>query len=68
VRTSGRGGKIPIVDRFGTIKQAKNYLAGRIIAEVSRDGAPLPEIERKLLYFSEADWTLPELWWRSCGF
>jgi len=53
--------KIPNVNRFGTVKQAKDYLAGRIADEAGREGIPLSEIERKMLYFSETDWTLPDM-------
>lgn len=47
--------------KFSTIKEAKDYLAGKIAAEAEREGAPLSEIERKMLYFSETDWTLPDM-------
>jgi hypothetical protein len=49
------------VNQFRTVKEAKDYLAGRIAAEATREGAPLSEIERKMLYFSETDWTLPDM-------
>ena len=44
---------------FKTIREAKDYFAGRIVAEAKHDGTPLTEVERKMLYFSETDWTLP---------
>ncbi|MGD0732778.1 MAG: hypothetical protein ABR956_16055 [Terracidiphilus sp.] len=44
---------------IGTVREAKDYLAGRIAAEAVREQIPLSEIERKMLYFSETDWTLP---------
>ena len=47
--------------QFSTVRQAKDYLAGRIAAEADRQGVPLSEIERKMLYFSETDWTLPNM-------
>ncbi len=46
---------------FRTIREAKDYLASRIAAEAEQGGNPLSEIERKMLYFSETDWTLPEM-------
>lgn len=46
---------------FKTIKQEKDFLADRIAAEAERGGAPLSEVERKMLYFSETDWTLPDM-------
>lgn len=46
---------------FRTVKQAKDYLAERIAPEASREGGPLGEIGRKMLYFSETGWTLPDM-------
>jgi hypothetical protein len=46
---------------FRTVREAKDYLAGRIAEEAQRDGTPLTEVERKMLYFSETDWTLPDI-------
>ncbi len=47
--------------RFGTIHEAKDYLAGRIVSEAEREGTPLSEVERKMLYFTESGWTLPDM-------
>ena len=44
---------------FDSVREAKDYLAGRIAGEAEREQIPLSEIERKMLYFSETDWTLP---------
>lgn len=46
---------------IGTVREAKDFLADRIVAEASREGASLSEIERKMLYFSETGWTLPDI-------
>ena len=46
---------------FGTIREAKDYLGGRIAIVAERDGIPLSELARKMLYFSETDWTLPDI-------
>jgi hypothetical protein len=46
---------------FGIVREAKDYLAGRIAEEAKRQGAPLTEVERKMLYFSETGSTLPEV-------
>jgi hypothetical protein len=46
-------------NRFNSARVAKEYLVGRIVAEAQREGAPLSEVERKMLYFSETGWTLP---------
>ena len=44
--------------RFRTIREAKDYLAGRIALEAGREGAPLTVVERKMLYFTETAETL----------
>jgi hypothetical protein len=49
------------VREFHTDQDALDYLSGRIAAEANREGVSLSEIERKMLYFSETDWTLPEM-------
>jgi len=46
---------------FGSIREAKDFLADRIAAKAEREGTPLTEVERKMLYFSESGWTLPEM-------
>lgn len=65
VETRGRLSEIGLTDqrlrRFRTIREAKDYLAGKIAEEAVRKGAPLTEVERKMLYFSETGWTLPEM-------
>ncbi len=47
--------------RFRTIREAKEYLAGKITEEAEREGAPLSEVERKMIYFTETGWTLPDM-------
>jgi hypothetical protein len=42
-------------------RQAKEFLVSKIVAEAQRENAPLSEIERKMLYFSETGWTLPDI-------
>jgi hypothetical protein len=46
---------------FRTIREAKDYLASRIAQEAQCDGTPLTEVERKMLYFTETGWTLPDM-------
>lgn len=46
---------------FRTIKEAKEFLADAIASEAEREGTPLSEVERKMLYFSESGWTLPDI-------
>lgn len=49
------------MDRFPTVRAAEEYLIGRILAQADRDRVPLSDIERKMLYFSETGWTLPDM-------
>jgi hypothetical protein len=49
------------VQKFDTSRDAKEFLAGRIVAEAQRESVPLSEVERKMLYFSETAWTLPDI-------
>ncbi|MGB6691809.1 MAG: hypothetical protein WBE76_28545 [Terracidiphilus sp.] len=43
------------------IREAKTFLASRIAEEADREGIPLSEIERKMLYFSKTGWTLADM-------
>jgi hypothetical protein len=47
--------------QFSTEREAKEYLIGQIIAKAQREGVALTDIERKMLYFSETGWTLPDM-------
>jgi hypothetical protein len=49
------------VQEFVTEREALDFLAGRIATEAQREYIPLSEVERKMLYFSETDWTLPDM-------
>jgi hypothetical protein len=49
------------MEKFQSIREAKDYLAGEIVEEAQREGIALSEVERKMLYFSETGWTLPEM-------
>jgi hypothetical protein len=42
-------------------REAKEYLVAQITAEAQREGISLSDVERKMLYFSETGWTLPEI-------
>jgi hypothetical protein len=46
---------------FSTDREAKEFLISRIVAQAQREGVSLSEIERKMLYFSETGWTLPDM-------
>jgi len=55
------GGILLAMNRFRTIREAKEYLIHLILAQADRDATPLSDIERKMLYFSESGWTLPDM-------
>jgi hypothetical protein len=40
---------------------AKEFLASRIAAEAAREGKPLSELERQMLFFSETHESLPNI-------
>jgi hypothetical protein len=46
---------------FRSAREAKEFLVSRIVLEAEREGAPLSEVERKMLYFTESGWTLPDM-------
>ncbi len=46
---------------FQTEREAKEYLVERIVAEAHHEQVPLSEVERKMLYFTESGWTLPNI-------
>lgn len=47
--------------RFDSAREAKEYLIGLIVAQADGDGVALSDVERKMLYFSETAWTLPDM-------
>jgi uncharacterized membrane protein len=49
------------MNSFQTGREAKEYLIRRILAQADRDEIALSEVERNMLYFSETDWTLPNM-------
>ena len=42
-------------------RSAKEFIVQCIVDEAQREGVPLTETERKMLYFSETHWTLPDI-------
>jgi hypothetical protein len=46
---------------FSSGREAKEYLIAQAIAEAEREGTALSEIERKMMYFTETAWTLPDM-------
>jgi hypothetical protein len=43
-------------------RAAKEFLVQCIADEAQREGTPLTELEKKMLYFSETHWTLPDIY------
>jgi hypothetical protein len=46
---------------FHSGREAKEFLISEIVAEAQRENVPLSEVERKMLYFTESGWTLPDM-------
>ena len=46
---------------FATARDAKEFLIGRIITQAQLERVSLTDVERKMLYFSESGWTLPDI-------
>jgi hypothetical protein len=43
------------------IREAKIFLASRIAEEAERQGKPLSDLERKMLYYADSGWTLEDM-------
>ena len=50
------------MQQFDSGQKAKEYLVSRILLKAQREKVPLSETERKMMYFSETAWTLPDIW------
>jgi hypothetical protein len=46
---------------FHSGQEAKEFLIANIVGEAQRDNIALSEVERKMLYFTETGWTLPDI-------
>ncbi|HKO20784.1 MAG TPA: hypothetical protein VJU82_18060 [Acidobacteriaceae bacterium] len=46
---------------FSSSRDAKEFLVSSIVTQANGEGVPLSEIERKMLYFTETGWTLPDM-------
>ncbi len=46
---------------FHSGREAKEFLVSQIVEEAQRENIPLSEVERKMLYFTESGWTLPDI-------
>lgn len=53
--------KIRHMKVFNTGREAKEFLISKIVEEAQRENVPLSEVERKMLYFTESGWTLPDI-------
>jgi hypothetical protein len=49
------------MDGVRNAREAKEFLISKIVAEAQRENVPLSETERKMLYFTESGWTLPDI-------
>ena len=46
---------------FQTAREALDFLASQITAEAACEGVPFSEVERKMLYYTEAGYLLPDM-------
>jgi hypothetical protein len=53
--------KIGHMTAFHSGREAKEFLILQIVEEAQRENIPLSEVERKMLYFTESGWTLPDI-------
>jgi hypothetical protein len=49
------------VKSFHSGREAKEFLISRIVDEAQRENVLLSDVERKMLYFTESGWTLPDI-------
>jgi hypothetical protein len=49
------------VNQFSSARAAKEFVVEQIVAEAKHQGVLLSDVERKMLYFSETDWTLRDI-------
>jgi len=49
------------MNQFAGVRDAKEFLIAQIAEQAHLEGVPFSEIERKMLYFSETEWTLPDI-------
>ena|SRR5947208_1534671 len=46
---------------FHSGREAKEFLISELVDEAQQESVPLTELERKMLYFTETGWTLPDM-------
>ena len=49
------------MNELDNARDAKEFLISKIVMEAQREGIPLSETERKMLYFTENGFTLPDI-------
>jgi hypothetical protein len=49
------------VRTFANTREAKEFIVSRIVLQSSLEGISLSDVEKKMLYFSETGWTLPDM-------
>src|ERR1700730_11824732 len=49
------------MNAFHSGREAKEFLISRIVAAAQRENVLLLPVERKMLYFTESGWTLPDM-------
>ena len=49
------------MNAFHSGREAKEFLISRIVAAAQRENVLLSQVERKMLYFTESGWTLPDM-------
>lgn len=49
-------------DRRVRAQQAKEFVVSQVVEQAQRENVPLSEVERKMLYFTETEETLPDIW------
>jgi hypothetical protein len=50
------------VQTFASSREAKEFLISKIVEEAQRENISLSDTERKMLYFSETAWSLPNIY------
>jgi hypothetical protein len=57
-RKSNIGG---MQNRFHSTREAKEFLVSQIVEQAQHDNVVLSEVERKMLFYTESGWTLPDI-------
>lgn len=48
-------------ERHLRVQQAKEFLISQVVEEARKEDVPLSEVERKMLFFTETQETLPDM-------